>query len=289
VIVWIELFAMSIAALPAVIMLAFGQRDEEGEGSDGSLHAQFVVIFGLTALLMYGLLQQPTIRRSVDPQARLEAHPVMTALREYKQDRGDTILEAARVQVARGHSVEEAVRTVHPELFRVANSKLGWVDAQTMLDWMDVYTDQLKHLAERNVEQCAALAMLQADGIAALAGGLEPALANRLEARFVEVLASARIGLAKMHPRVEAMDSKAFAELYESEVHRPLTQRYDEPLARHLRSTRVFRAPDGRFRRAEPPGDPATICNASLEQMRLIRQQQPAEAARMFKSVRSWW
>lgn len=279
-IVWIELFAMSIAALPAALYLAFSQRDEEL--SDSSLYSQFVVLFALAALLIYGLLQEPAIRRSVDPQAQLahelNTYPVLAALQQGQHSMKDQILTAVVTEVSRGRSVQDAVRAVHPLLFRVAQDRLSWADTKTTLNWMEVHAEQLDQLAQQSVEQCAALALLRAEGIAALAGGLDPKLADRVEARLVELLANAAVGISNKHPRVEQLEFNAFRRLYDSAIDEPLTRRYGDKLARQLASPISNQ-------RAEPAGDPASVCAARREQMRLIGLQPPAEAARMFKAV----
>lgn len=272
---------MSIAALPAALYLAISQRDEEL--SDSALYSQFVVLFALAALLMYGLLQEPAIRRSVDPQAQLahelDTHPVLAALQQGQHSMKDQILTAVVTEVSRGRSVQDAVRAVHPLLFRVAQDRLSWADAQTTLNWMEVHAEQLDQLAQRSVEQCAALALLRAEGIAALAGGLDPELADRVEARLVELLANAALGLAKQHPPVESLDFNAFRRFYDSAVGEPLRRRYGDKLARQLASPILHQ-------QAEPAGDPVSVCAARREQLRLIGLQPSVEAARMFKAVR---
>lgn len=280
-IVWIEFFALSIAAIPALLFVGIVSRQEAL--SDASLHAQFTVVFGLTAFLMYGLLQEPAIRRQVDPAAQLaheiERHPVLMALKQHRADYQNQLRLAVTAAAAEGMPVEAAVRQRHPELLRIAREKLGWADPQTRLAWMALYSDQLMHLRQRRPEACADLALLRPAGIEALAGGLDPALAERFEARFVELLQSAALGLAEKHPKREQLDFNAFQRLYQEQVYQPLEARYGRQVASRVTTPR--------FAGPEPPvtADAMTICAARLEQIRLVALQTPVEAARMFFSM----
>lgn len=281
-ILWIEFFALSIAAIPALLFVGIVSRKEVL--SDASLYAQFTVVFSLTAFLMYGLLQQPAIRRQVDPAAQLaheiESHPVLMALKQHRADPQNQLRQAVEAAVAAGLPVAEAVRLLHPQLAPIAREKIGWTDPDTRLAWMALYVDQLRHLRQAQPEACADYALLRPGSFRVLAGGLDPALAERFEAGFVQLLDSAALGLAEKHPRLELLDFNAFQRLYREQIHAPLESRYGRELASRL-STPL------RFAGTEPPmpADALTICNARLEQLRRVREQAPAEAARMFHSL----
>lgn len=268
----IDLFALSIAALPAVLFLALTQRDTEL--SDASLYRQFVVIFALTALGLYGLAQEPTVQRQIDPVARLESevetHPVLAALVSYQSPSADTIHNAVRGELATGKTLTDAVRSVHPGLFRAARERLAWVDAASGIGWARVHREQLAWLQSRQPEACAALALLQPEGIRALSGGLEPALATRFEASLVAVLESSHRGLSNPHPGASMEEmQQAYRGISES-----LAQRYGEALARQLST------PAG-FQSGSPGADAGTICSARMAQLDAVLALPPPVAARI--------
>lgn len=270
----IDLFALSIAALPAVLFLALTQRDTEI--SDDSLYRQFVVIFALTALGLYGLAQEPAVQRQIDPSAQLahdfDTHPVLAALLTYQVPTTETLRNAARAEVAAGKSVVDAVRVVQPGLFRAARDRIAWADAASAVGWAQVHRDQLRWLEAREPETCAALALLQPEGIRALSGGLDPALAVRFEQALIAVLESSHRGLAAPHPGGVSLEEmqQAYRGISES-----LARGHGEALARQLGSPAGFRDSD------TPAADAATLCRARIEQLDAVLVLSPPLAARI--------
>ncbi|MCU0754628.1 MAG: hypothetical protein MUE46_05825 [Xanthomonadales bacterium] len=269
----IALFALSIAALPAVLFLALTQRDTEL--SDASLYRQFVAIFALTALGLYGLMQEPVVQRQIDPAAQLaydiENHPVLAALVNHQSPSAETIRNAVRTELASGKRLSEAVRSVHPGLFRAGRERLAWADAASALGWARAHREQLAWLQSRQVEACAALAVLQPEGIRALSGGLEPALATRFEASLIAVLESAKRGLATPHSSDVSLEEMQTAYRGVSDT---LAQRHGEALARQLATPAGFQSGDS-------GADAATVCSARIDQLDAVLALSPALAARI--------
>lgn len=267
------LFALSLAALPAVLFLALTQRDTEL--SDASLYRQFVAIFALSALGLYGLTQEPAVQRQLDPAAQLahdvENHPVLAALLSYQAPSAEIIHNAVRAELATGKPLSEAVRSVHPGLFRAGRERLAWADAQSALDWAKAHREQLAWLQSRQAEACAALALLQPDGIRALSGGLEPALATRFEAALVAVLESSHRGLATPHPSAVSLEDMQQAYRGVSDT---LEQRYGAALARQLSAPAAFQSGDS-------GADAGTVCRARIDQLDAVLALPPAVAARI--------
>lgn len=271
----VGLFALSIAALPAVLFLALTQRDTEI--SDSSLYWQFVVIFALSALGLYGLVQEPAVQRQLDPAAQLahdvDTHPALAALVTYQSQSAETIHNAVRAELATGKTLTDAVRQVHPGLFRAGRDRIAWTDTKSALDWVRVHRDQLARLQTAQTEACAALALLQPDGIRVLSGGLEPALAARFESALISVLESSHRGLANPHPGSASLEEmqQAYASVTDT-----LTQRYGEPLASQLSLPAGFQSSGN-----DSGADATTICRARIDQLDAVLDLSPPVAARI--------
>lgn len=270
----IDLFALSIAALPAVLFLALTQRDSEL--SDASLYRQFVVIFGLSALGLYGLSREPALQRQIDPAARLahdfETHPVMAALVTYQVPMAETVRNAVRAELATGKRLDDAILSVHPGLFRAARERLAWADESSALAWARLHHDQLRWMQQHRLEACAALATLQAEGIRSLSGGLEPTLSRRYEAAVIAVFESSHRGLSAPHPGgigLEAMQL-AYRDISES-----LEGSYGAAVARQLSTPAAFQDPET----AEV--ESGVLCAARIEQLNAVLALPPPVAARI--------
>lgn len=271
----IDLFALSIAALPAVLFLALTQRDTEL--SDASLYRQFVVIFVLSALGLYGLMQEPAVQRQIDPAAKqaydVDTHPVLAALVTHRAQSAETIRNAVRAELATGKSLTEAVRTVHPGLFRAGRERIAWADAASALAWARVHREQLAWLQSRQTEACKALALLQPDGIRALSGGLEPALAARFETALIAVLESSSRGLAQPHPG--STSAEEMQQAYRG-IAAALAERHGEALARQLSEPAPFQSGS-----AAAEADAAKVCSARIDQFDAVLALSPPLAARI--------
>lgn len=270
----IDLFALSIAAVPAVLFLALTQRN--GELSDASLYRQFVAIFALSALGLYGLMQEPAVQRQIDPAAQLaydvETYPVLAALVTYQAQSAETLRNAVRAELATGKSLSDAVRTVHPGLFRAGRDRIAWADTKSALDWARVHRDQLAWLQSRQTEACKALTLLTPEGIGALSGGLEPALAARFEAALIALLESSHRGLATPHPGGVSMDEMQQAYRGVSDT---LKQRHGEALVRQLSAPAPFQSGSA------ADADAAKVCSARIEQLDAVLALPPPIAARI--------
>lgn len=278
---WLPILIFPACALLSVVVIALIQRGKELH--DRALLMAFATLFSMALLLAMGLLRTHWAQVKLDPTVelagQLQAHPVVEALDQFHGDDNMTLRTAMLADMDRGKTLPQTLQKMRPALSQIAHERLGFADEAARLAWSKSELQALRELADRDVKQCAMLAMSQTEANAyqPLAFGMSAENQQAFETAFVAILRSADANL-----RTHAASPGKTIEFSEAQqrfiqLHEPLKQRYgaevDEYFSRH------------RYENLPPFTDRKLLCEYRIAQLDAYLREPPAMAARLLDSA----
>lgn len=278
---WLPILIFPACALLAVVVIALVQKGKELD--DRGLLVAFAVLFSTALLLSLGLLRSQWAQTRLDPTielaAQLVAHPVMIALDQVHGDDNMVLRATVLAEMDRGKSISESLQKVRPALSLIGRDHLGFADEAAHIAWSRTELQALRELTQRDVRQCATLALSQTDAKAylPLASGMSADNQQAFETALVAVLSSADASLRKQgKPPSKVIDFNEAQQRY-VQLHETLKQRFgataDEFFGRR------------RFEDMPPFNDTRVLCEYRIAQLEAYLKEPPAMAARLLDAA----